>query len=102
MLGFTFRIMGDMKGWVLVAVSERDAQSILGLLWPGNEPPASEEMIVSGLGEAAHIVSGAFVSAMANMMGMVAFQSTPRLKRGHTRRWSLILLARLANPILFS
>lgn len=80
--GFTFRVMGDMEAWVLVAVSERDAQPILGMLWPGNSSLTSEEMVVSGLGETAHIVSGAFLSAMANLMDMVAFQSIPRLKKG--------------------
>ncbi len=81
--GFTFRVMGDMEGWVLVTVSERDGQPILGMLWPDEDRPSSEdEMLISGLGETAHIVSGAFLSAMANMMDMVAFQSIPRLKRG--------------------
>ncbi|MGB9590559.1 MAG: chemotaxis protein CheC [candidate division WOR-3 bacterium] len=80
--GFTFRIMGDMEGWVLVTVSEKDGQSILRMLWPGESSLTSEEMLISGLGETAHIVSGAFLSAMANMMDMVAFQSIPRMKRG--------------------
>jgi len=80
--GFTFRVMGDMEAWVLVAVSESDGKPILEMLWPGEAGLSSEEMVVSGLGETAHIVSGAFLSAMANLMDMVAFQSIPRLKRG--------------------
>ncbi len=80
--GFTFRVMGDMEGWVLVTVSEKDGQPILEMLWPDENHPAPDDMLISGLGETAHIVSGAFLSAMANMMDMVAFQSIPRLKRG--------------------
>lgn len=80
--GFTFRIMGDMEGWVLVSVSEADGRPILEILWPGEPSMSSEEMVVSGLGETAHIVSGAFLSAIANLMDIVAFQSIPRLKRG--------------------
>lgn len=80
--GFTFRIMGDMGGWVLVSVSESDARPIFEILLPGEAGLSSDEMVVSALGETAHIVSGAFLSAMANFMDIVAFQSIPRPMRG--------------------
>ncbi|MEO0146698.1 MAG: chemotaxis protein CheC [candidate division WOR-3 bacterium] len=80
--GFRFRVLGDIKGWVLMCVSESSARPILEALWPEGNLSENEELAISGLAETAHIVSGAFLSAMANMMDLVAFQSTPRVERG--------------------
>ncbi len=80
--GFTFEIMGDLKGSILLTLPVEDAARLLRLLAPDQSLAVDDDLGASALAETAHIVSASFLSAMANMLDVVSFQSIPRPNTG--------------------
>lgn len=76
---FCFRLFGELEGRVAFSFPQEAAGQVVELL------SAGEDLAQSALAECAHIVTGAFVSAMANLFGMTIFQSIPRAMRGSFR-----------------
>jgi chemotaxis protein CheC len=96
---------GDISGQCLFAFSEPDALELVDLMI-GSKPGTSkkfDEMGESAFMEMSNIFTGAYLSALANMLSMRIFPSVPHIANDMVQSVSdlmLIKVGRVANELL--
>ena len=94
------RLEGPLQGDLLLALPERDAERLAGLLGYPAEGHAFGALAESALMESGNIVGSAFVSAIAALVGQKLLLSVPTFARGSGRRCVEALVAHAGSVAL--
>ena len=97
---FLFLMMGDLQGYVIFSVPQERVEEFRSMLWRDAGVRRDDD---SMLEEAANIISASFVSAIANFLGVILFQSIPAVSVGNVRdKISALLTDASANEWILS
>lgn len=81
-LAAVFSLEGDLKGHLLLVLTERDAARLCAHLLSAPCGPSLDDVQRSALSEAANIVASACLSAIGRFTGLTLLLSTPSLSAG--------------------